>query len=1045
MASGDRERAAVVEYWRVAEMFSSPGIEVVNERQWVFRVEDHEPLPWETEHRLKEVELPTDKAWRHTVFLGCYDLERVVDVLTQVFGADPESYDSRSDGESALAAFVVAEDGTLLDGSAILSSCAWATGQLLRPGGAGSLKAFGEAQPAISDLLTSVLVPLAPDDDRPPTPIDVDRLRSALDNVATWLGVRGCLDVTEIRVQSKQVSRRNGNDAEVDDFLNSMILDDLTEVAAQISRGRYGRALGCYLSAEEPVNKIDLRSAPEVSLTGTCPQAVPLGRWPAKSTHSLALSQQFAVNQSLLDLQTDGGIFAVNGPPGTGKTTMLRELVAAIVVQRAERLAALRVPREAFVGKGRWKLGDRELWIHFWNPDLTGHEIVVASSNNGAVENVTAEIPGVNAIDERWVGAIDYFADLATALLNVDQPDASPDELRQAWAMVAGKLGKKTYRIWFANMVWFGRSRKQAGESTPQSLHDVLAEMAADGPPEPWAASVARFRTALKAAEHGREQRAAVYDALVAEISLTKERAQAEAAVQESAGRAASLKERAGQAAASQIHAEQDVHEQRAARVDHLRFRPNLAQALFNWRRMRAWHRQDDQLAAQVSSAEQEHRRLRDELAELEQAVSLAHGEVTASRARAEAVDRALDHATRTVKAARYAWGEAVPGTSWWEDVDERERATPWTDEQWNSERTDVFLAALRLHRDFLAHTARQMKHNLSAAADILRGTAPRDLDEATARAAWQSLFFVVPVVSTTFASFGRVFSHLSADALGWLFVDEAGQATPQNAVGALWRSRRAIIVGDPLQLEPVLTLPFRAQQSLRIEHGVDERWLPERCSVQTLADEQMQVGTWLPCADNETRWVGAPLRVHRRCDEPMFGVVNRVVYNHLMVFGTPPRDEPMFQDTGRPLPLSKWLDVPSRQSDGHWVPAEGELLDKALNYLHLHGHDMTTVMVLAPFRDVARRISPICGRYPGVRAGTVHTAQGKEADVVFLVLGGDPQRPGAREWAARKPNLMNVAVSRAKRRLYVIGDRHAWRRLRPYFSELADALPVRD
>jgi len=145
-----------------------------------------------------------------------------------------------------------------------------------------------------------------------------------------------------------------------------------------------------------------------------------------------------------------------------------------------------------------------------------------------------------------------------------------------------------------------------------------------------------------------------------------------------------------------------------------------------------------------------------------------------------------------------------------------------------------------------------------------------------------------VPVVSTTFASFGRVFSHLGAEALGWLFVDEAGQATPQNVVGALWRSRRAVIVGDPLQLEPVVTLPFRAQQALRIEHGVAERWLPARCSVQTLADEGMPVGTYLTSGGGEPRWVGAPLRVHRRCAEPMFGVVNRVVYDNLMVFGVP-------------------------------------------------------------------------------------------------------------------------------------------------------------
>jgi superfamily I DNA and/or RNA helicase len=347
--------------------------------------------------------------------------------------------------------------------------------------------------------------------------------------------------------------------------------------------------------------------------------------------------------------------------------------------------------------------------------------------------------------------------------------------------------------------------------------------------------------------------------------------------------------------------------------------------------------------------------------------------------------------------------------------------------------------------------------HNLRAVMDVISGVAPADLPAETVLAAWRMLFFVVPVVSTTFASLSRMFASLDRETLGWLFIDEAGQAVPQAAVGALWRSKRAVVVGDPRQLEPVLTLPWSGQKRLCRHFGVDRQWVPQDASVQSIADRLNTFGTWLPDPDVLSHtWVGSPLRVHRRCDRLMFEVSNEIAYDGMMVYGVPPR--PDFDLLTR----DTWLDVraqPTGQSK--WNPGEGQCVAATLRIIRQRltermrselaeagaerpawaaddrswnlevGRRLTeAVFIVSPFREV------VAGLREEIRSdllpasnrlGTVHTTQGKEADIVILVLGTAGSQAGSRAWAAQTPNLLNVAVTRARRRLVVIGDYRNW------------------
>ncbi|WBP92135.1 DEAD/DEAH box helicase [Kitasatospora cathayae] len=295
------------------------------------------------------------------------------------------------------------------------------------------------------------------------------------------------------------------------------------------------------------------------------------------------------------------------------------------------------------------------------------------------------------------------------------------------------------------------------------------------------------------------------------------------------------------------------------------------------------------------------------------------------------------------------------------------------------------------------------------------------------------------------------MFARLGRGTIGWILVDEAGQATPQAAVGALWRARRAVLVGDPLQLEPVVT-PTALQRRLLLAYGVDEEWLPSATSAQAVADRVNRYGTYLPApagADDDTVWVGSPLRVHRRCEDPMFTVSNDVAYGGLMVYGTHPQPFPDPDHDG--LLPSRWLDTddPDRPADAPWGERDRRAFTFLLDRLDHHGITPERLRIIAPFRALVAEARTICRTRPGwtrelldERCATVHKAQGKEAEVVVLVLGGN--RPRAREWAARTPHLLNVAASRAKRRLYVIGERALWSPL-PYFDVLAAELPAYD
>ena len=1056
----------VLRFWWMLELFSPQKVPKPTHGaqrpadQRVVEWESPKPLPWEM--------LPPPpplgnrkRVWQHTLYLGLYDLEATYQWLHRAFGEDREAYDERPSGRSACAGLLIDQTGSIVPESAVLSSALWAVARIENPGPRhpGWADGFPEAALAFTkavDECESERHDSAGIDTA--LPHDADSLHTLLDIAREVSGIARVPDLT-VRgfvIQSRAVVVNSSEPPTDIDFLNSFYLDDLAAVRRNIGGpGGVGDALAVYLTSDDRLNvrnRVDIVKQPQAVDAGVAIDRLPKGRWPSNPSHGLALSQQFAVNQALNDLAPTRGLMGVNGPPGTGKTTMLRDILAGNVVERARRLASLQRPGDAFTTTThRWTgHGGHNRSVRQLRPELTGFEMVVASANNSAVENVTAEIPARTAIDQRWRDKADYFAEIASAVLaNVTDDDGKTIPAQLAWGLVAARLGNKRNRGAFRSAFWFDKKDPRTKGATRDDGIRMQTRLQqwrkGDVPHKTWEQARRDFKQA--------EQRV---DALVEQRRQAQQRMQrlpelvrAEEDLRSTIRRLGVILQNAevelsrytpmlGQAEALVTEA--------TTRYDrHRDVKPGFLEVVFTLgRAIRAWRADLAPIAADLSAAEQARNEVARQAGQLRDRMMQLRADLTAANTHLAQVREELAELRAQCARDRERYAPGYPDETW--TGDQRELHAPWLDAEIDAARSELFLAALQLHQDFLANAAGEMEHGLRAACDVVAGSYPRDLEAEKLRAAWQLFFLVVPLISTTFASVGRMFAGLGREAIGWLLIDEAGQASPQYAVGAIWRAQRVVAVGDPLQLEPVVTIPPKARRDIASAYGVSPVWIPPLASVQTLADRVSCFGTTLPQSEEEV-WVSAPLRVHRRCDDPMFTLCNKIAYNDIMVNGVPPRKS----STGEPGPFdetpdgpvvapSSWVDEPAPTPGTHLQANQIARLEKAIKYLEQKGVPASQVIAISPFRDVANKLESLTRRYRGLRAGTIHTAQGREAPVVFLVLGGDPDKPGAKDWASATVNLVNVAASRAQRRLFVIGDRKTWSEYN-YFRQLSREL----
>ena len=975
----------VLQYWHIEEFLLPQKLEDVDkingELQQAFRGSLNEIFPKidklrkENEKTIEALKIKNEPkneshayVWEFVIYGGIYKQEKIKDILLEVLNVSDDEFEERPLTGNA-ASYVLSFNLRLdfkIDGIQI-STAPWAIKDIIKNKKLSQL--HYDAFNKIHEYMKEHLNGLATQKDYTFEKFVKDIDKYIKEQLGTNLLEKD--DYYQVVATQKKLKNIQPDVTETD-MLNSFYIEDLDKTIEYLEDGHTNQLLNQYLEMDTESERVDIRKDIDYVYDMLSPDKLPDACWATAGGYPLVYSQQFAINSIKEKILGNGGIYAVNGPPGTGKTTLLRDLIAMVVTQRAKEIVKLSDPKELFEFKDKinaWETKEGKRGYYKLKDVFLGHEIVVASSNNGAVENVTKEIPLRESIDEKWLDEIDFFRDWGSDLIGVG---------KDAWGSGAACLGNSKNKNEFIS-TFYSKKKENEFDGFYNYLQALTKEKINDKKRrvKKWRDSKESFLKALNDVEKfKKEQKVLKKEIDKLKTSITKQKKNAEVL-------------------------EKLLVELQKKKLSI--FSIILEKLLFS----RKSHKE------KISEYQFELRSSENHLRDLEK----------------EYIE----------KLAIYSQFENRIE----DDEEEREKSSPWThDENFQEARSRVFVEALNLHKALIDANAFEIRNNLWRVEEVLTNKIGRSTQhEEAVQHAWATLFLCVPVVSTTFASFSRLFPQLWDNKIGWLLIDEAGQASAKQAVGAIMRSKRVVVVGDPLQLEPITGLPGSIQKILHEEIGAHKDSLSDRTSVQKRADFTEVHGTYLESDEGEDIWVGSPLRVHRRCCSPMFDISNKITYKGLMIQGKK-------FDRGT-LPMSEWIDVVSPLNDSHWIEDEGIRAVELIRELcQEHKIEENDIYMISPFRDVVRGLTTLFKKEKLLqpkskkdkRIGTIHTVQGKESKVVILVLGSDPENNGARQWASDKPNLLNVAVTRAKERLYIIGNKNNWKD-KPYFSDALELL----
>ena len=268
------------------------------------------------------------------------------------------------------------------------------------------------------------------------------------------------------------------------------------------------------------------------------------------------------------------------------------------------------------------------------------------------------------------------------------------------------------------------------------------------------------------------------------------------------------------------------------------------------------------------------------------------------------------------------------------------------------------------------------------------------------------NLLRVFPIIFTTNISATKIGSPKPHFDL--LIMDEAGQCNAAVALIPIIRANRILLVGDTSQLKPVILLDDATNSTLKEKYRIDSTYDYKENSILKMFYTNDVVSNLIL------------LKTHYRCDEKIISFNNNKFYNKMLVIKSKTKNE-------EPLTFAN-IDGNTNNKKNTSVEEANYVIDYCLK--HKNGN----IGVITPFKNQKNLISSYIENNnlsSYVSCGTIHEFQGDEKDTVILSTAITKNTsPGTYKWVESNKELINVATSRAKEKLIVLGHEKSIQKL---------------